>query len=335
MVDTEKPVVVHGGHRQADAVDGDGAFLHHIAQISPAPHGRCTRRRYRPVGCWQCVPTPSTWPATICPPKRPLAAMARSRLTMLPAVSPCKGRAVQRLVHHVRRKAIRKKLRDRQADAVHGDAVSDPGSLQDGFRLDRQHGGVLPALDLLDRSDFFYDSCEHGYSTSLSIRKSSPSRSKRLFFNRKAASGGEDARALHGGLRIPSAEQLRGDICLHLLHDSAFQRGPVQRSAALQQNTVDLLLSPAVPSAAGGLHDRFSPSGRSPGIRRARYTACLSGSVQQVARIVGIWSAVIDHLRLRRGPEIGVADDTDRIPAVFHAAGQDADRPPERCPLPP
>ena len=30
------------------------------------------------------VPTPSTWPATMWPPKRPFAAMARSRLTRLP-----------------------------------------------------------------------------------------------------------------------------------------------------------------------------------------------------------------------------------------------------------
>ena len=30
------------------------------------------------------VPTPSTCPATMCPPKRPLAAMARSRLTRWP-----------------------------------------------------------------------------------------------------------------------------------------------------------------------------------------------------------------------------------------------------------
>ena len=40
-----------------------------------------------------------------------------------------KGRTVQRLVHHVRRKAVRKKPGHRQADAVHGDAVSDPGLL--------------------------------------------------------------------------------------------------------------------------------------------------------------------------------------------------------------
>ena len=30
------------------------------------------------------VPVPSMWPLTICPPKRPSAAMARSRLTLLP-----------------------------------------------------------------------------------------------------------------------------------------------------------------------------------------------------------------------------------------------------------
>ena len=30
------------------------------------------------------VPTPSIWPETMCPPKRPSAAMARSRFTRLP-----------------------------------------------------------------------------------------------------------------------------------------------------------------------------------------------------------------------------------------------------------
>ena len=32
-------------------------------------------------------PVPSMWPDTICPPKRPLAGMARSRFTVLPALS--------------------------------------------------------------------------------------------------------------------------------------------------------------------------------------------------------------------------------------------------------
>ena len=35
-------------------------------------------------------PTPSTWPATICPPKRPSAAMALSRFTGVPIVSPAR-----------------------------------------------------------------------------------------------------------------------------------------------------------------------------------------------------------------------------------------------------
>lgn len=43
--------------------------------------------------------------------------------------------------------------------------------------------------DLLYGSDFFYNSSEHGYSTSLSIRISSPRWVRLLFFSRNAALG--------------------------------------------------------------------------------------------------------------------------------------------------
>ena len=40
-----------------------------------------------------------------------------------------KGKLYLYCMHHVRRKAIGKKSGHRQADAVHSDAVSDPGPL--------------------------------------------------------------------------------------------------------------------------------------------------------------------------------------------------------------
>ena len=46
-----------------------------------------------------------------------------------PRRKPRKGRTVQRLVHHIRRKAVRKKLGYCQADTIYGNAVSDPGPL--------------------------------------------------------------------------------------------------------------------------------------------------------------------------------------------------------------
>ena len=101
----------------------------------------------------------------------------------------CKCRAVQGLVHDIRSKAIREELPDGQTDAVDGDAVTDPGFFQNRFCTNSQYGGMLSPIDGFYCSDFFHDSGKHGYSTSLSIRKSSPSCSNRLFFRRNAASG--------------------------------------------------------------------------------------------------------------------------------------------------
>ena len=52
------------------------------------------------------VPVPSMWPETMWPPKRPSAAMARSRFTRLPAAQGPQGGAVQGLVHDVGGEAV-------------------------------------------------------------------------------------------------------------------------------------------------------------------------------------------------------------------------------------
>ena len=111
-----------------------------------------------------------------------------------------KRRAVQGLVHDIRSKAIREELPDGQTDAVDGDAVADPGSFQNRFCTNSQYGGMLSPIDGFYCSDFFHDSGKHGYSTSLSIRKSSPSCSNRLFFRRNAASGNETPAPSMGAL---------------------------------------------------------------------------------------------------------------------------------------
>ena len=101
----------------------------------------------------------------------------------------CKCRAVQGLVHDIRSKAIREELPDGQTDAVDGDAVTNSGFFQNRFCTNSQYGRMLSPIDGFYCSDFFHDSGKHGYSTSLSIRKSLPSCSNRLFFRRNAASG--------------------------------------------------------------------------------------------------------------------------------------------------
>ena len=123
-----KALAVHGGHRQADAVDGDGAFFHHIAQdLRPRVDG---------------VPDGGIVPADVgnvsdtvhmarydMSSETAVGGHGSLQIDHAPRRKSRKGRAVQRLVHHVRRKAIGKKPGHRQADAVHGDAVSDPGLL--------------------------------------------------------------------------------------------------------------------------------------------------------------------------------------------------------------
>lgn len=76
----------HRSHGQADTVYCDRAFFNDIAKdrricMNGVPDSRIVFR------ILAMRPTPSTWPATMCPPKRPLAGMARSRLTALPTVS--------------------------------------------------------------------------------------------------------------------------------------------------------------------------------------------------------------------------------------------------------
>ena len=112
----------------------------------------------------------------------------------------CKRRAVQGFVHDICSKAIREELPDGQTDAVDGDAVTDPGFFQNRFCTNSQYSRMLSPFDRSYCADFLHDSCEHGYSTSLSIRKSSPSCSNRLFFRRNAASGNETPAPSMGAL---------------------------------------------------------------------------------------------------------------------------------------
>ena len=123
-----KALAVHGGHRQADAVDGNGALFHYIAQylrprvdgvpdggIVPADVGNVSDTVH--MACYD-MPAEAT-----------VGGHGPLQIDHAPRRESRKGRAVQRLVHHVRRKAIGKKPGHCQADAVHSDAVSDPGLL--------------------------------------------------------------------------------------------------------------------------------------------------------------------------------------------------------------
>ena len=123
-----KALAVHGGHRQADAVDGDGALFHHIAQylrprVDGVPDGGIV---FSDVGNVSDTVHMARYDMSA---ESAVGRHGPLQIDHAPRRESRKGRAVQRLVHHVRRKAIGKKPGHCQADAVHSDAVSDPGLL--------------------------------------------------------------------------------------------------------------------------------------------------------------------------------------------------------------
>ena len=65
-------------------------------------------------------------------------------------------------MHHICGKTVGKQPCDRQANAIHRDAVTDFRMLQNRLRTDGQHGGALSPHDLLHSSNFFDDAGEHG-----------------------------------------------------------------------------------------------------------------------------------------------------------------------------
>ena len=108
-------------HRQAAAVDGDGALLDDVAQQSGRRADRAGRAPAVTIS-----PTASTWPWTRWPPRRSLSRTGRSRLTRIARVRVA-PRLVRRegLVDHVGRPPARAQVDHGQAAAVDGDRVAD------------------------------------------------------------------------------------------------------------------------------------------------------------------------------------------------------------------
>ena len=160
-------------YRQTDPVDRDGALLDHVAQDLR------TREDRKPDG----VGVPSD------------EANAADSIDVaghdVPAETACRrhgafeihcaanaeareGRAIQGFVHDVRRELIGAQRGDREADAIDRDAVADLRAFEYGRGSDREDRRVAPTCDMPDYSDFFDDSGEHGYSTSLSMKMYAP-----------------------------------------------------------------------------------------------------------------------------------------------------------------
>ena len=70
-------------------------------------------------------PMPSTWPRTMCPPKRESARMARSRFTRASDRCVFQRRQAERLQGRIRTESVALYLDHGQADPIHTDAVAN------------------------------------------------------------------------------------------------------------------------------------------------------------------------------------------------------------------
>ena len=97
--------------------------------------------------------------------------------------------------------------------------------------------------DLLYGSDFFYNSGEHGYSTSLSIRISSPRWVRLLFLQPECCTRHRNSCTFHRCFCFLSAEQLWGQCTPAPVEQRRFPKCPVQCPSAFQKNAVELFLT--------------------------------------------------------------------------------------------
>ena len=159
-------------HRETDAVDRDGTLFDDVAQDFRS----CENREPDGIG----VPSDeanASDPVDVA--GHDVAAETACRrhgafeIHCAADAEAGEGRAVQGFMHDVRRELVGAQRGDRKADAVDRDAVAEFRALEHGRGTDCEDRRVAATRDLLDYSDFFDDSGEHGYSTSLSIRMSS------------------------------------------------------------------------------------------------------------------------------------------------------------------
>ena len=155
-----KSGLIHGSYGQADAVNTDGAFLHDQPQDPfRAAHRYPDRVSFLLHGLYGAGPVDvaghdmSAEAAVRSHGPLQIYAGAFSKTAQIAAA--------QGLRHDIGCKRAVLHGGDRQAYAVHGDAVTDPGSLQNPGGLYFYGAGSVSFYDLPDRTNFFYDSCEH------------------------------------------------------------------------------------------------------------------------------------------------------------------------------
>ena len=118
-----------------------------------------------------------------------------------------------------------------------------------------------------------------------------------------------------------SAEQLWGNVRLHLLNNAAFQCCPVQCPSAFQKNAVDLFLTKF-------FHKLYKVNVTVPFVQTNHSAPSLS--IYRLPFRVGAAGrkdgrdlfCCCDHLCLQWCPQLSIADDANWIFSVLHVAGQ-------------
>ena len=178
----------HARNGEADAVDGDRALLHDVAQdvgirVDGVPDGGIVtldaRNRARRVDV----------PGDEVPAEAPVGRHRALQVDVASRRERAERGALERLVHDVCREGLGGDARGGQAHAVRGDAVADLHVVKDLWRLDLERGGPRAACDALDGADGLDDAGEHQRTTSLSTSRSSPRRSTLLMRSSRASAG--------------------------------------------------------------------------------------------------------------------------------------------------
>ena len=195
------------------------------------------------------VAVPSTWPCTTCPPKRPSARVARSRLTPSLGAQRPEGAAAQGLGHDVDGELLVVVLRDGQAHAVDGDRGTVHGVADDERALHAQHGRVRAVLDGADRTELLDDSGEHraphcsssvpSSRTGVHAHVSSDDLDVDELKPPDVSDGG-DAEGVDGW--TPRAEERRSEVGVDVVDETGGDEGGRERRTTLQPDVADTLV---------------------------------------------------------------------------------------------
>ena len=186
-------------HREADAVDGDGSLHDDVAQggrigSDGVPHGvvvalDAANRAHR-------VDVPRHQVSAESPVGRHGPLQVHGAAGMQGA----EVAASQRLVHDIGAELGRSQRSDGEADAVHGDGVAQPSSLEHGARVNGQNGRMGAPAQRPYGADFLYNAGEHGVASLSTEGETAHSKSRS---GPRAVTVGEERRSASAGSATP------------------------------------------------------------------------------------------------------------------------------------